>query len=176
MLVRIKVISRRSNQCKVAGNQFPQSARSSLYKDNEFVRLDFGSFSLRELGIIYGTDPSDRDFRSFSGDTVLFCWRDSLVISGEVFSLVLVGSVVGGSRKRETLEQLSLEGVGSGGCNLILWSNSSFNLRSIINIVLQGPKRLQPLCRRPTTNQPYSSPNIENILIFSKILGRPLES
>ena len=29
-------------------------------------------------------------------------------------------------------------------CNLILWSNSSFNLRSIINIVLQGPKRLQP--------------------------------
>ena len=72
--------------------------------------------------------------------------------------------------------QLSLEGVGSGGCNLILWSNSSFNLRSIINIVLQGPKRLQPLCRRPTTNQPYSSPNIENILIFSKILGRPLES
>ena len=48
--------------------------------------------------------------------------------------------------------QLSLEGVGSGGCNLILWSNSSFNLRSIINIVLQGPKRLQPQWRhnKPT--------------------------
>ena len=69
--------------------------------------------------------------------------------------LFLVRSSLGllGGAGRETLEQLSLEGVGSGGCNLILWSNSSFNLRSIINIVLQGPKRLHPLAR-PTHNKP----------------------
>ena len=80
---------------------------------------------------------------------MLFYWWDEFLVKFFWGWLVWVGLVVGGAGRESLEQQLSLEGVGSGGCNLILWSNSSFNLRSIINIVLQGPKRLHPLARPP---------------------------
>ena len=159
---------------------------SFITKDNEFARLPFKSFSLRE-NFVKRTKhdsfiwceksergPFDLDVDKYAilgpflvrlccsaggmnwvslmlGFFISFFYAGGIgwYFFGEVFS-----GFVWRSRKRESLEELSLEGVGSGGCNLILWSNSSFNLPSIINIVLQGPKRLQPLAQTPQQTNP----------------------
>ena len=70
-------------------------------------------------------------------DSVYVCFYDSLYVC--LCDSVCVYIFSGGRRTPAIVK-----GSWQRWCNLILWSNSSFNLRSIINIVLQGPKRLQP--------------------------------